>query len=95
MGLMSGAWEAVRRAEQTAVGNGEREIVAAAAEKPYLARIQEAASTYRSSIIHALSALGLIQGSVMWDESTRVTGMTLLGEQLLDYLRDGIEQPEP
>lgn len=83
--------EAIRRAEQEAVEGKERGPVAEAAEKPYVPRIQEAAKSYPSPVIRVLSTLGLIQGTVMWDESTRVTGMTLLGERLLSYLRDGIE----
>lgn len=83
--------EAIRRAEQEAVNREERGPVAEAAEKPHVPRIQEAANSYPSPVIRVLSSLGLIQGTVMWDESTRVTGMTLLGERLLDYLRDGIE----
>jgi hypothetical protein len=84
--------EAIRRAEREAVAREERGPVAEAAEKPYVPRIQEAANRYPSPVIRVLATLGLIQGTVAWDESTRVTGMTLLGERLLDYLRDGIEQ---
>ena len=83
--------EAIRRAQHEAVDREERGAVAKAAEKPYVPRIQEAANIYPSPVIRALSTIGLIQGTVMWDESTRVTGMTLLGERLLDYLRKGIE----
>ncbi|CUR54216.1 hypothetical protein NOCA2140039 [metagenome] len=81
--------EAVRRAEQEAAASGEQEPVAEASEKPYVRRIQDAANGYPSPIIRTLSNLGLIQGTVNWDESSRVTGMTRHGERLLSYLREG------
>lgn len=79
--------EAIARAELNSKEAGDWEFTAERAEKPANQRVQEAADDYPSPIIKRLATLGLADASVDWGGHTRVTGMTVFGELVLNDLR--------
>ncbi len=79
--------EAIARAERESKEAGDWEFTAERAEKPSNQRVQDAADGYPSPIIKRLETLGLADASVDWSGHTRVTGMTVFGELVLNYLR--------
>lgn len=79
--------EAIARAELNSKEAGDWEFTAERAEKPANQRVQEAADDYPSPIIKRLETLGLADASVDWSGHTRVTGMTVFGELVLNDLR--------
>lgn len=86
--------EAIARAERESKEAGDWEFTAERAEKPSNQRVQDAADGYSSPIIKRLETLGLADASVDWSGHTRVTGMTLFGELVLNDLRQE-SVPEP
>lgn len=79
--------EAIARAELESKEAGDWEFTAERAEKPSNQRVQDAADGYPSPIIKRLETLGLADASVDWSGHTRVTGMTVFGELVLNDLR--------
>jgi hypothetical protein len=86
--------EAIARAELESKEAGDWEFTAERAEKPSNQRVQDAADGYPSPIIKRLETLGLADASVDWSGHTRVTGMTVFGELVLNDLRQE-SVPEP
>lgn len=86
--------EAIARAERESKEAGDWEFTAERAEKPSDQRVQDAADGYPSPIIKRLETLGLADASVDWSGHTRVTGMTVFGELVLNDLRQE-SVPEP
>jgi hypothetical protein len=78
---------AISRAEESARETGEMTPVARGAEKPLTAAVREVVAEYPPPLLQALLSLGLIDGTVTWDGSNYITGMTAFGESLLDDLR--------
>ena len=79
--------EAIARAELESKEAGDWQFTAERAEKPSNQHVQDAADGYPSPIIKRLETLGLADASVDWSGHTRVTGMTLFGERVLNDLR--------
>lgn len=86
--------EAIARAELESKEAGDWEFTAEGAEKPSNQRVQDAADGYPSPIIKRLETLGLADASVDWSGHTRVTGMSVFGELVLNDLRQE-SVPEP
>jgi hypothetical protein len=86
--------EAIARAELESKEAGDWEFTAERAEKPSNQRVQDAADGYPSPIIKRLETLGLADASVDWSGHTRVTGMTVFGELVLNDLRQ-VSVPDP
>lgn len=86
--------EAIARAELESKEAGDWEFTAERAAKPSNQRVQDAADGYPSPIINRLETLGLADASVDWSGHTRVTGMTVFGELVLNDLRQE-SVPEP
>jgi hypothetical protein len=49
--------------------------------------VRDATEQYPGPVLRTLERLGLIVGSVTWDGSARIAGMTSFGEEVLSGLR--------
>lgn len=80
--------EEMRRAEQRARDSGELGAIARGAEKPMTREVDKAAEKYPEAVLRSLERLGLISATINWDGSAYVSGMSSLGDSILDELHE-------
>jgi hypothetical protein len=81
------ALEAIHRAETEARESGEMGPVARAAEKPPTTPVREVVERLPEGVLRRLESVGLISGSLTWDGTGHISGLTSFGEQVLEDLR--------
>lgn len=80
--------EDIHRAELRVQASGEMGVVARGAEKPITQEVLDIARKYPETLIRRLHGLGLIDGSLTWDEIVVITGTTSTGLLILRELHD-------
>lgn len=79
--------ELVRAAQEEVEAAGEAEPVARGAEQPIHNHVLTAAQESPSTVLHKLVTAGLLDGSVQWDGTSLIKGLTVAGAAVLDYMR--------
>ncbi|KRC63580.1 hypothetical protein ASE12_01645 [Aeromicrobium sp. Root236] len=81
------ALTAIGRAEDDAKASGEIGVTARGAEKPLTGTVRQVVDKLPDPVLRKLLTVGLIEGSILWDGTSHVPGLTTFGERILADLR--------
>ncbi|KQY58901.1 hypothetical protein ASD11_04540 [Aeromicrobium sp. Root495] len=82
------ALELIASAEERARSEGDLGAVAFGAEKPLTQQVSQAVEGVPDPVLRRLQGEGLLDASINWDGRAHVSGLTSMGQAILDELRE-------